>query len=254
MNTSTSTNDSVTFTSKFVRPLVSSLLALGCVLSSGCFVAIGESEFVDEEYPERPRCEQLRHNCLVRAGSDSKFQETCHDSYRTCIAGSEGAAKPNGSSPGAWDPEEDAGEKAPSKPNDPAWNQRCETLEDGCFASAGTIDDKEACGELGVDCVATFCGEKQLCSTYQCSPDLLSCWGGFQTCNDKARDEDEIASCGTVFRLCGQSVSGFEALAEQDDEDVLDCLTQSLLCQRVAKGQPDLEKSCRTMLSSCLLN
>lgn len=240
--------------SKLNHTLSCSLLALASLLTNGCIVSVTDPgpKFVDESFPEEPRCDHIRNSCLARAGSDPKFQETCHESYRECVAGAQKPGKGH-PTPDEWEPEENP-EDPSTNLNDPAWNQRCDAIEDSCFASAGTSDEKIACSELGEDCARTFCGEGKSCSSYQASPELLTCWNGFLTCNDKARDEDEIASCGTVFRLCGQSIKGFETLEDQDDEDVLDCLTTSLKCQSAAKGQAELEESCRTVLSFCVVN
>lgn len=239
--------------SMFKHFISCSLLSLSCTLANGCFVAIGdpEPELVDEEYPEPSRCERLRRGCLMRAGSDSKFQETCHESYRACIQQPGEPSQPSF-------PNDEEPVQSPQEPSnnihDPLWNQRCQTIESSCLSSAGTSEDKEACEDFGDDCAGTDCGDAIQCSAHQTSPELLECWSDYLVCNDKARDEDEIASCGTVFRLCGQDIPGFEALKDQDNEDVLDCLTSELRCQNVVKGQTELEQSCRTVFRFCLVN
>lgn len=248
MNTSASINLSAWLS----HSITCSLLALTSALTTGCYVSIDDPGLIDDGSSEVPHCMRVRQDCLERAGSDSRFREICHESYNDCIGQPEGPAP--SPAPGQGLPQPDNTPDDPSKKvNDPEWNRRCEAIEAACFTSAGTSDEKDKCTDIADSCAGTFCGQDRLCSSHQTSPELLACWDSYLVCNDKARDDDEIASCGTVFRLCGQGIQGFEVLSEQHDEDVLDCLTSELRCQSVVKGQAPLGQTCRTVFAHCLV-
>lgn len=234
---------------------------------TGCFAGIDDSADRFDDYPEhsswedsRPsvdpgkagNCEELRDACLARAGADSKFQESCHESYRICLGQAKEPSTGTGgndaggtdSSPGNTDIPDDKG--------DGPWEQRCTSLERQCLAKAQDDNARASCRSLGQECRATRCGPAQRCSDYQPLPGFLRCWDGFVGCHGGATCEDDENACQESFRVCGQGLPGFASLREIDGEKLEACLAQGRLCHTFASSA-ELQRTCNTLLSFCVL-
>lgn len=239
------------------------------LFSSGCILDIEGSDFDDDHDhhgPHQPvpsQCDLERNNCLLQAGGNQMFQNTCQEAYRRCIGITSGDESTS-SSGGCQDKgPEDTGDcpkpepspgtqpKEPEDPKDQAWEDRCNGIEAACIAACDDPIEQTRCKKWGQQCRTTRCGI-QPCSTIAVSPQLVECGKGHLGCLEGASTDDERKLCSGSFRVCAKIIPGLEGIAQVSEASVSLCLDDHARCQRVSSAS-DSQQTCTTMLRACLM-